>query len=270
VFVVYTSEDGGARDVVGETITGPPLGAWHSDDDDVSHRVWRIDDPAAIARVAGTIARATVVIADGHHRFRTALEYRAERRSSDGPGPWDEMLLFLVDSDWSGPALLPIHRLIDMPADNVRSALAGAFDIEPAHTSDAEALAAELEVRRRHGRTFGLLGADGAWWLTVADKAAEADAMPADRTEVWRDLDVAVLEWFVMRRLLGGAEARYVHTATEAAEAIARGEAASALLLAPMAFDSVRAVAEARESMPPKSTFFVPKARSGVVIRPLF
>jgi uncharacterized protein (DUF1015 family) len=270
VFVVYTSEDGGARDVVSRTVETPPLAEWHSDDDDVTHLTWRLDDAAGIGAVARTIERATVVIADGHHRFRTALEYRAERRAQDGAGPWDQMLLFLVDSDWSGPALLPIHRLIDVAPDDVLAAVAGAFDVEESGTTDPEALAAELADRRAHGRAFALLGRGRAWWLTVADKAAEAEAMPGDRTEVWRDLDVAVLEWFVMRRLLGGAEARYVHTATEAAEAIARDEAASVLLLAPMPFDAVRAVAEARESMPPKSTFFVPKARSGVVIRPLF
>jgi len=255
--------------VVAATTAAEPSASWRSDDDGVDHRVWVLDDPAGIGSVVRTLAHATVVIADGHHRFQTALDYRTERRAVDGPGPWDAMLLYLVDADWFGPALLPIHRAIDVPPDEVRARLAGAFEIETADGSDPEALAAELAVRRGRGRSYALLGNDGAWWLTVADKAVEADAMPADRSPTWRDLDVAVLERLVLGKLLGGARAGYVHTATEVAGLLARGEAASGLLLAPPPFEAVRAVAEAHESMPSKSTFFVPKPRSGVVIRPL-
>jgi len=267
VLCVYSADDGGAREAVGSIADTPPVAEWRSEDDGVAHRAWRVDDPTAVGSIARTLATATVVIADGHHRYRTAQEYRDERRQTDGPGPWDAMLLFLVDADWCGPALLPIHRVVGVAADEVRARAESAFDVEPAATSDPEALAEEVAVRREHGRCFALLGTDGAWWLTVADKAAEADALPADRSPTWRDLDVAVLEWLVMRRLLGGAEARYVHTATEAAELVRSGEAGAAFLLAPPPFASVRAVAEAGESMPPKSTFFVPKPRTGVVFR---
>jgi len=269
VFAVYAAGDGGARDVVGRTVSSEPLAAWRSDDDDVAHRAWRLTNSDDIDRVTRALAGATIVIADGHHRFRTAQEYRAERRASYGAGPWDQMLLYLVDASWSGPALLPIHRALSIAAEDVVARVDGAFDVEPADAQDPEALAAEVEVRRAQGRTLALLGEDRAWWLTVADKAAEADALPADRSPVWRDLDVAVVEWFLLRQLLGGAEARYVHTATEAAEMISKGEAASALLLAPPPFDAVRAVAQSSEAMPSKSTFFIPKPRTGVVIRPL-
>ena len=269
VFAVYAGDDGAPRETIGRVIEREPLAAWRSDDDDVTHRAWRLEG-SDIDAIVRPLTAATAVIADGHHRFRTALEYRAERRAADGPGPWDQMLLYLVDAGWCGPALLPIHRNIDVEAADVIAKVSGAFDVEPAGTTDPEALAADIERRRSEGRLFVLLGRDGAWWLRVADKAAEADALPPDRSPVWRDLDVAVLEWFLLRRLLGGVEARHVHTATEAAQAIAAGEAAAALLLAPPPFDAVRAVAEAGEAMPPKSTFFVPKPRTGVVIRPLF
>ena len=270
VFAVYAVDDGSAREVVARTVERAPLASWRTGDDGVTHRAWLLDDPAEIGAVTRTLERSTVVIADGHHRFRTALEYRKERRAAEGPGPWDSMLLFLVDAAWCGPALLPIHRVLDVPPDEILSRLAGAFEIEAATTTDPEQLAADVAERRDRGRCFVLLGRDGAWFLTVADKAAESDAMPADHTPVWRDLDVAVLEWFVQRRLLGGAEARYVHTSTEAADLVARGEAESALLLAPPPFEGVRAVAQAGESMPPKSTFFIPKPRTGVVMRPLY
>ncbi|MGH2785880.1 MAG: DUF1015 family protein [Actinomycetota bacterium] len=269
VFAVYSADDGGAREVVARVVETEPWATWSSDDDGVAHKAWILEDPDDIAAIVRTLASAVVVIADGHHRYHTAREYRRERHAADGAGPWDAMLFYLVDSGWCGPALLPIHRVVDTPAGEVVSRLSETFEVEPAGGSDADALAAELEQRREVGRTFALLGPDGAHWLTVSDKEAEADAMPADRPAVWRDLDVAVLEWFVMRRLLGGVEARYVHHPHEAAKLVADGEAGAAFLLAPPSFESVRAIAEIGEAMPPKSTFFVPKPRTGVVLRPL-
>jgi uncharacterized protein (DUF1015 family) len=270
VFAVYATEDGSVRDLIASVVGREPLASFSTADDGVDHRAWRLEDPSEIEVVKRVLAGASVVIADGHHRYRTAQEYRAERRAAGGgAGPWDAMLLYLVDAAWCGPALLPIHRVLDAPVEEVLERAAGVFDIEPAGERDPELLAAALEARRPGARTFALLGRDDAWWLTVADKGAEHDAVPADHSAVWRDLDVAVLEWLVFRRLLGGAEARHVHTASEAAAMIAGGEAASAVLLAPPPFESVRAVAEAGEAMPPKSTFFVPKPRTGVVIRPL-
>ena len=269
VFAVYSSDDGGARDVIARTVETEPWATWSSEDDGVTHRAWLLDDPDDVEAVRRTLASAVVVIADGHHRYRTAQEYRRERRAADGPGPWDAMLMYLVDAAWCGPALLPIHRAVDPTADDILSRLGDAFGVEPTDETDPDVLASELERRREGGRTFVLLGADRSYWLTVADKAAEADAMPADRPAVWRDLDVAVLEWFVMRRLLSGVEARYVHHPKEAAELVASGAAGAAFLLAPPPFEAVRAIAEAGDAMPPKSTFFIPKPRTGVVLRPL-
>lgn len=269
VFAVYAAEDGGARDVVGHIADTHPWAEWSSEDDAVSHRAWVVDDPDALDAIRRTIASAVVVIADGHHRYRTAQEYRRERRTADGDGPWDQMLFYLVDAGWCGPALLPIHRAVSVPAEDIAERLRGTFEIEPTTETNPDRLAAELEGRREEGRTFVLLGRSGASWLTVADKQAEADAMPSDRHPVWRDLDVAVLEWFVLRKLLGGVEAGFVHHPTEVAELVHKGEAGAGFLLAPPPFEAVRAIAEAGEAMPPKSTFFIPKPKSGVVIRPL-
>lgn len=270
ILAVTSGPDEGAREVATRATARGPDAAFFSSDDGVAHRAWIVSAPAEIESVRRSVGAASVVIADGHHRYQTALDYQAERRAKgDGAGPWDAMLFYLVDAAWHGPALLPIHRVVNRPAAEILSSVRDAFEIEPAANHDPEALASELEARRASGRTYALLNDEGAWWLTVADKAAEAEALPPDRSPTWRDLDVAVLEHLVFRKLLGGAKADYVHTATEAAETIARGEAASAVLLAPPPFESVRVVAEAGEAMPPKSTFFIPKARTGVVIREL-
>jgi len=79
------------------------------DDEGVEHRMWRVDLPDD---VAGELAGASVMIADGHHRYATALAYRDERRAADGPGPWDRLLVFLVEAGGQGPPVRPYHRLV--------------------------------------------------------------------------------------------------------------------------------------------------------------
>lgn len=162
---------------------------------------------------------------------------------------------------------MPIHRIVaGIDSDRALDALSGPFEVEPAATRDLEELERELGERRASARVFALVGPGRAWWLTLADKAAADDAMPSDRSAVWRDLDVAVLQSLVFERLLGVTPG-YAHSTKEVDDAFSSGRATLGFLVAPTPFDAVRRLAENREAMPPKSTFFFPKPRSGVVIR---
>ncbi|MFN2613858.1 MAG: DUF1015 family protein [Actinomycetota bacterium] len=267
IFCVYDGQDAAAHDAVERVCAREPLARFVTEDDGIEHLVWKMTDAEPVARA---LEKATLVIADGHHRWRTALRYRDERRAVDGPGPWDAQMMFLVDASRWGPALLPIHRVLEgLDADDVLPKLRAVFDIEDAPHDDPEALAASLGERRAGGiRTFAMFDARGAWFLTLKDPAAEREAMPADRSEAWRDLDVAVLHHLVFDRLLGGLSAGFAHSATEAAHH-ARAGGGLAFLLAPMPFDAVRAVAETGEAMPQKSTYFVPKPKTGIALRSL-
>jgi uncharacterized protein (DUF1015 family) len=240
-------------------------------EDGTAHRAWRLDDPEPYAK---GLAGAEVVIADGHHRFHTAAVYRDERRRTDGAGPWDRTLAFLVEAGGTMspdlPALLPIHRLVSgIEAPEALERLRGVFDIEPAAAADLAELETELADRRRAGRCYLVVDQSEAWWITLRDPSAEAAAMPPKRSAAWRDLDVAVLHALVFDRLWGSPQAAYVHSAAEAADAVRARSAPLAVLLAPTPLEAVRAVAEAREAMPPKSTFFLPKPRTGIVLRTL-
>jgi uncharacterized protein (DUF1015 family) len=227
-------------------------------------------DVLEIATVARALEKAPVVIADGHHRWRTALHYRDERRADEGFGPWDLQLMYLVDASRWGPTLLPIHRVVSgIDATTALARMSPVIKAEPAPRGDLEKLLQELAARRARGRTFVMFDHYGAWWLTIADAAAERAALPADRSTAWRDLDVSVLQGLVFDKLLGGVKPRFVHAATEATEEVKSGRASLGFLLAPMPFDAVRAVAEAGDAMPQKSTFFVPKPVTGVVMRAL-
>lgn len=268
IFCVYDGQDAAAHEALDATCSREPL-ARLTTPDGIEHLVWTITDAVAIEAVAGSVEKAQVVIADGHHRHRTAERYRAERRASDGDGPWDSQLMFLVDASRFGPTLLPIHRVVDgISAADALARLGSVFDVEEA-TGDADAIAAALIARRASGRVFAMLDGERAWFLTVADQGAERDALPADRSAAWRDLDVSVLHHLVFDQLLGGVTPRFAHHPHEALAEVTAGRATLAFLLAPMAFDAVRAVAEAGDAMPQKSTYFIPKPATGIVLRPL-
>ena len=269
IFCIYDGQEQGAHDAIERTASTPPV-AQFTTEDDVEHVLWAMTDVLDIGAVGRALEKAPVVIADGHHRWQTALQYRNERRAAEGLGPWDLQLMFLVDASRWGPSLLPIHRVVGgIDATAALEAMAPVIRAEPAPRGNPERLAQDLAARRARGRTFAMFDHYGAWWLTIADPAAERAALPADRSAVWRDLDVSVLHSLVFDKLLGGIKPRFVHSATEAANEVKSGEATLGFLLAPMPFDAVRAVAEASEAMPPKSTFFVPKPATGVVMRAL-
>jgi uncharacterized protein (DUF1015 family) len=267
---VYDGPDAAGAAAIEAAVATEPLARFTTPGDGIEHLVWTMTDARAIEAVQRAIRRATVVIADGHHRHRTALQYAAERSAAEGPGPWDAQLMFLVDAARWGPALLPIHRtLTGIDADTVLGKLRPVFRVEEAPAGDPEALAAELAKRRIYARTYALFDASRAWWVSVSDRVAERAAMPPEHSAAWRDLDVSVLHALVFDALLGGVQPAFVHSATEVADQVARGEASVGVLLAPMPFESVRAVASSGEAMPQKSTFFVPKPATGVVLRSL-
>lgn len=269
VFCVYAGL-GEAGEVLDAAVAADPVCRFRTDDDGVEHALWRVVDPAAIERVVRSLEKVQVVIADGHHRHRTAELYRAERRAAEGPGAWDRQLMFLVDVSRHGPALLPIHRVLSgIDAGEVRARLEPVFAFERADTTDAMRLAAEVARRRDAGRVYALLARDAAWWMRVADEEAVRAALPADHSTGWRDLDVSVLHAVAFERLLGGVTPQFVHHAEEVGEELEHRTADVAFLLAPPPFESVLAVAEAGDAMPQKSTFFVPKPKTGIVLRPL-
>jgi uncharacterized protein (DUF1015 family) len=269
IFCVYDGQDALAYEAIERATTGEPLSRFTTPDG-IEHVLWTLTDVLDVAAVGRALDKAHVVIADGHHRWQTALNYRDERRAAQGLGDWDAQLMFLVDASRWGPSLLPIHRVVSgIDASTALQRLAPAITAEPAPRGDPERLARELAQRRARARTFAMFDHYGAWWLTITDPAAERAALPAERSAAWRDLDVSVLHGLVFERLLGGVQPRFMHSATEAAEEVKAGRGSLAFLLAPMPFEAVRAVAEAGEAMPPKSTFFIPKPATGVVMRAL-
>ena len=270
IFGVYAGGGRAAGVVEHVTATEPAVDA--VDDTGLGHRLWPITDPETIARWRELLAHQRVLIADGHHRYRTALAYRdAMRRGAPpaGPAPWEETLMLLVDIDQQGPTVLAIHRLLaDMPPATVLDRLKADFDIRPAASpSDLEAA---LE-RQPAGRVaFGFYGGGRSWLLVARDSARLA----ARTGLAHPPLDVEVLHGPVLGGLLGVGDPErqvvYSNDLGQACERVDAGAFASLVVLRPARFSAVVDIAQRGRILPPKTTFFYPKPRDGLVLRPLY
>ena len=253
------------------------------DDSGVRHRFWLLTESGVIAATATALADESVVIADGHHRYETALAYRDHCRAAgatDPDAPHNFILMYLTSMSHPGLVILPTHRVLSGiaafdPAD-LLSKLRRHFRLTPfARTARAE-FWNSLRQQPQHGR-FGIAIA-GSDQLIVAtlDDAAVIDTYAARMAPTVRHLDVTVLDTVILRGLIGidctaaGQEGKltYTHDDATALTAVERG-AQAAFLMNPPRIEDVQAVCLAGETMPEKSTYFFPKLLTGLVFHPL-
>jgi uncharacterized protein (DUF1015 family) len=285
VVVLFDDISGTTEDRLAADAGGPP-DLDISDDDGVCHRMWSLpasgDGPASI--VAGSLLEAggaaPVTIADGHHRYETALRYRDERRMSrscDEDPPFDYVLALMLEATRQELTVLPTHRLVRRigsgGAEHLLARAPELFDIEPIESSDAmKAALTGGDAAGGRGR-FGLWTRAGGAILT-ARRDAFAPFLPAGGVAV-RSLDVTLLATALDR--LAGIDADavadgavgYTKSAEDAIAAVDTGSGAdAAFLLEPPPVVSIEAVAREGDVMPQKSTYFYPKALTGLVINP--
>ncbi|NEA25256.1 DUF1015 family protein, partial [Actinomadura bangladeshensis] len=238
-------------------------------DDGLTHRLWRVTDPAAHARVAADLRDKQALIADGHHRYATYRALQARRHAAgDGPGPWDEGLALLVDSTRYPPHLGAIHRVLPglRPDDAVERARK-AFRVTE-FMDEASAIEA---LANASGPAFLLGGGDALHLLTDPDEDAIARCRPSGHSTRWCRLDTAVLDYLLIGGLWNVPEnedaIEVVHDDPSAAIARARRAGGTAVVLNPLKVADVLAIAGEGERVPRKSTSFGPKPRTGLVLR---
>lgn len=241
-------------------VDAPPFQAW-TDEDGTLHETWRITDPAQIAAITDSISSQPLVIADGHHRYETSLAYRDERRSADGTGgEADATLCYVVELSDEQLTVRPIHRLvagladIDLPA--ALSALPGSARVGTA--SADEVADGRVLLQMRDLGAVAVIGADGSAVLVSLDPAAYPDLDDLDSARL-----AAALE------AIGPHELTYQHGTDRAQAAVTSGTADWAVLIRPVTVAAIEDNAHSGKRMPPKSTFFYPKPRTGIVFRPL-
>jgi uncharacterized protein (DUF1015 family) len=225
-----------------------------------------------------------IFIADGHHRYETALRYLEERRQAgeaSGPdAPANFVLMMLVSMQDPGLAILPTHRLVsgigDITTDKLRSLLGSHFEVETVGSGEKGARDA-WELIEAHGGQdvlgFGTV-ADDQWHLARFRSPQWLAELAAEHTPAWRSLGVSILHVGVLGKLLpaggcGAGQCRYVHLLREATEAAVNRQCQLAVLVPPASMNDVVNIAGNLEKMPPKSTYFYPKLLSGLVFHSL-
>jgi uncharacterized protein (DUF1015 family) len=280
VFGLYDDPSSAPRDALLAHASGEPAMEVR-DGDGTTHRFWPVTDAGAIAAVQEAMAEQSILIADGHHRYETALAYRDERRVRDGDPagdqPYDFILMHLVNFEGGGLEIYPTHRVV-MGRREVTDEVLHAFDVSelegpPGQVEEALRLVPADTVAFAVWR-----GADRrALLCTLRDRAAVGMAMMGTPAPL-RSIDSAVLEAVVLAPLLGLLDPaqfqttesiRYVRDLGAATALVDQGEASAAFLLRPPAVEQVRAVAAAGAVMPQKSTYFFPKLFSGFLFNPL-
>jgi uncharacterized protein (DUF1015 family) len=242
-------------------------------EDEVTHKLWRVAEPAVVEAIAADLAGRRALIADGHHRYAAYLELQAEMRAlGRGAGPWDYGLAFLVDSAASPPRLGAIHRVLPGLAPERAAELAkAAFAVQdlPPGTDLAAALAC-LSEAGRDGTAFLLAGRGMYYLLSHPDPVQVRASMPPGTSVHWQGLDASVMQQLLLAQLWGIPDNEQdVLFSHDAAEAVAQAAEAggTAVILNPVPFDAVREIAEHGEIVPRKSTSFGPKPRTGLVLR---
>lgn len=260
---------GAATRVSAETVARAPLTTMRTPDG-VVHEVWSITEPEQLAGIAADLADRRAMIADGHHRYTTYGYLRDELRAAGrGPGPWDSGLTLLVDDSVATPDIRAIHRVI--PGLSFAAAVATAaraFRVETLDVTDADHALTALSTQRGHA----FVVSDGRAFAMLSDPDADllAAAKPTERTPAWWSLDASIAAVFVMQELWGVTDAAGQVEAEHdprSALRLAQETQGTALLLNPAPLPAIMAVAEAGDAMPRKSTLFLPKPRSGVLMR---
>jgi uncharacterized protein (DUF1015 family) len=263
IFLVFPDPSARFSALALETL-GHPEVARYTDDGEVVHRLWRVDDAGAIDGFRSLLGGAKAYIADGHHRHATALRYRDAR----GPdGAWT--LGYFTPMGAPGLVVLPYHRILsEGPSlEEAVARLRGHFRLTPF----AEAALAVAAVGASRAPWVFALAEPGRGALAAESKPGAESLLPGHAPASLRALDTYFLHHAVLGPLLGVPDAAvsYVHSQAEAEEALARGACRLAVLLRGTPVQQIVDVADARESMPAKSTFFHPKLPSGLVIHPL-
>ena len=285
IFMLYSDPAGSVESILYDN--GGPADAEVTDEYGVLHRLWRVSDPATIKLLAAAMADKKLIIADGHHRYETALNYSKEHapaapaKTETATGqlpqpayPEAAVMMTFVNMDSDGLVILPTHRVVHSLAGFDGAAFAASsekyFSVEKLPASDAGALMDTLKAQS--GIAFVAVTAAGDYLLRA--KPGAAAAALAELPEPQRQLDLSYLHTILLDKILGldaekvreQTNIRYLRDAAEAVDQVRRGEADVTFLTNPVTMEQLKEVAFAGSVMPQKSTDFYPKLLSGLAI----
>jgi uncharacterized protein (DUF1015 family) len=277
IFMLYPQ----ISDEISQIFASPPKKSMLAHDDyDVENQLWAVTDEKIIAAVQETLRDQPFYIADGHHRYETAIAYRDERRAAaatqNPDAPYEFVMTTLVHMEDPGLVILPTHRTVSNLGEfryaKFSTRLAEDFTIEPKRSWDV--LQAAMKPERADDFRIGMFSNQGGFALVQPKNLKSLLPQFASKPPLWHTLDVAILHVSILEKFLGideerlreEANVRYYRDAAEAAAEVQARRAQLAFFLNPTTVAQVKTIADARSRMPQKSTDFYPKLPSGLVM----
>jgi uncharacterized protein (DUF1015 family) len=247
-----------------ESLQHRPTAGRFSDDQGSLHRFWTVTAPAETDMLTQALATGPLVIADGHHRYETALAYNEER---GGSGPHDSIMCFSVDADAGDVEVLPYNRafVTAAPQDELAAEISTRFSTKS--FPEGEGRAALAASSAAHPLLFVFADTE----LLVEISADEVAARLGERAPAWRSLDVVALHEVLLGEVLpaGPEKIAFGHDPAEMIALVKKEGWTAAVLLKPMKAAEVIDVATSGERMPQKASYFWPKAVTGLAFREL-
>jgi uncharacterized protein (DUF1015 family) len=281
---LFNDPDQLVHDAYAPFIAGPPQRR-AVDRDGVIHRTWTVEDPEAVKGIQDFFRDKSLFIADGHHRYETALAFKAEMRDvwGEAEGGQDTVMMYLTSTSHPGLAILPAHRLLmrlgDVNREEVMRRLSPHFDVEPFEldSSDLKNEGARLTRALAASPGAGVFGAvfrdEPRAWILRLKSLDDAQALidPSIPSSL-RSLDVTILREVILVHALKLAHENpeghieYTPSAGEAIRRAVNGEVQVSLILNPTKVSQVETAARLGHKLPHKSTYFYPKVASGMVM----
>lgn len=268
IFTVYSEPSGAVENALDKGRDQEPVADVTAEG--VRHRLWRIKDPEIIEKVVAGMRDKRVLIADGHHRYETALTFWRET----GEDRHGYVLMYFTNMDHSGITILPAHRLVRLEDYDLEGTLAGlrryfgVQELPPGDKAFNNLLKRMKEPKAEH--VFGLYSGGKYYFLTLFDEGVLDEIGDKGKSKEWRRLDVSIVHSLVLKHVLGiaadGEDVAYITDAEEAVEQVKKGHYQLLIFLNPTKLVDVRKIALKGEKMPGKATYFYPKLLTGLVM----
>lgn len=290
IFLLYNDDDSRVSQAIEAAKAKAELGADVRDEDNFRHILWIIKDTDAIQRIQESMAEKVLIIADGHHRYETSLNFQKmkieEMENVQGTESFNYIMMTLFRLDDPGLVILPTYRLVKgldrLSGQNLEELLSPYFEISQMDwpdTSDS-AVSEEVQAKILNGtHTFGVLipQLNKAYVFRLKSEDILDKEISDERSKEWKRLDVAILHSLIIDKLEALSSesfslennVSYIRNLEEGIEKTIGGEFQMMFLLKPVSLIQIREVVENGELMPQKSTDFFPKLKSGLVMNPL-
>ena len=248
------------------------------------HQLWRLDNQKTVQNILDQLEKKILFIADGHHRYQTSINYALERQqqtgNTDPKAPFNYIMVVLCNMFDPGLSILPTHRLITMPHVDIEDTVK---KLERYFTVEKKRIDASKKEYQKTGKQimndiaavsehrFALYTKGVYYLLTLKDEHV-MDARASDHSKTWRMLDVSILHKLILEEFFGIDEknledhVKYTRVDAEAIQYVDEGKYDCSFLINATKIDQLKAIADAGEHMPQKSTYFLPKMLSGLVM----